>query len=44
MDKDDIFNIGRALWRIAQLLDDETFARIKPSLDEIADIVKKYMD
>lgn len=44
MTKDDIFKIGLALWRIAQLLDDETFNRIKPSLDEIKDIVLKEQE
>lgn len=44
MTKDDIFKIGMALWRIAQMLDDETFNRIKPSLDEIQDIVLKEQE
>ena len=44
MDIEDIANIGMALWRIAQLLDDDSFNRIKPSLEEIQNIVLKYKD
>ena len=44
MAEEDIANIGRALWRIAQLLDSDTFNKVKPSLEEIQYIVLKYRD
>lgn len=39
MTKDQAFNIGLALNRIAMLVDDDTFRKIKPSLSEIEAIV-----
>lgn len=42
MDNNDIFEIARAINKIAMLSDDETLEKIKPSLEKIEDIVAKY--
>lgn len=42
MTDEEIKTVGLSLWRIAQLVDEETFERIKPSLDAIQEVALRY--
>jgi len=44
MTKEESFKIARCLWCIANSVSDKVFQEIKPWMDDIEEIAKKYAD